>query len=161
MGRTLKRRRLEARTDYRARLAMLKADKPRLVVRKTNRYIIAQVITSTRAQDTIVTSVTSKELLEKGWPPELSGSLKSRAAAYLTGFLLGIKVKGKIKEALLDVGMHRNVAKSRIYALLKGALDAGMHIPHSEEILPTDEEVSKNGKGGTLAIQLKQKLSHG
>ena len=34
-----RRRRLQGKTDYKARLAMLKSGKPRLVVRKTNHYI--------------------------------------------------------------------------------------------------------------------------
>ena len=61
---TLKRRRHEARTDYRIRLALLKSEKPRLVVRKTNRYIIAQIVESDIAQDKIIVGLTSKSLLE-------------------------------------------------------------------------------------------------
>jgi len=39
-----RRRRIASKTDYKARLSLLKSEKPRLVVRKTNRYIIAPII---------------------------------------------------------------------------------------------------------------------
>src|SRR3989304_1464167 len=102
-----RRRRLEAKTDYKSRLALLKAEKPRMVVRKTNRYIIVQIITSDMAQDKVVAGVTSKVLLSKGLPAEYAGSLKSMGAAYLTGFLLGKQsLKLGVKDAILDSGMH-------------------------------------------------------
>ena len=37
-----KRRRIEAKTDYAKRIKLLKSEKPRLVFRRTNKYIIAQ-----------------------------------------------------------------------------------------------------------------------
>jgi hypothetical protein len=46
--------------------------------------------------------------------------------------------------------MQRNISKSRIYAALKGAIDGGLNIPHSEEILPAHNEISKNAKVGKL-----------
>jgi len=134
---TLKRRRLESKTDYRARLELLKSEKPRLVIRKTNRYMIAQIVISEIAQDKVVCGVTSQVLVSKGWPESAKGSLKSIPAAYLTGLLLGKLAKEKkITEAILDIGMHRNIQKSRIYAVLKGAVDAGLDVPHGKETLP-------------------------
>src|SRR3989338_66668 len=106
MGKSIKRRRAEQKTDYKARLLFLKSGKPRLVVRKTNRYIIAQVVESSIAQDKVLFGVTSKDLLSKGWPKEKSGSLKSLPAAYLTGLMLGKMAKGKVKETILDIGMN-------------------------------------------------------
>jgi len=41
---TLKRRRQEFKTDYLNRIKLLKCGKPRLVFRKTNRYVIIQII---------------------------------------------------------------------------------------------------------------------
>ena len=144
--RTIKRRRHEAKTDYRTRLILLKSGKPRLVIRKTNRYIIAQIVISDIAQDKIVVGLTSKSLLEKGWPKELSGCLKNLSAAYLTGFLLGKAAqKEKIHSAILDIGMNRNVPKSRLYSALKGAIDSGLKIPHKPESLPSMEMI-KNEK---------------
>lgn len=133
---TIKRRHKESRTDYKARLAMLKSGKPRIVVRKTNRFIIVQLVESKLAQDSTMAYVTSKDLLSFGWPKEKLGSLKSLPAAYLTGMLLAKKLKGKIKDAILDIGLHRNIKSSRIYAVLKGLLDSGIRIPHNPDALP-------------------------
>ncbi|PIN93545.1 50S ribosomal protein L18 [Candidatus Pacearchaeota archaeon CG10_big_fil_rev_8_21_14_0_10_31_24] len=143
MKRTIRRRRLEAKTDYKARLTLLKSGKPRLVVRRTNKYIIAQIVTTDIAQDKVIKSVISKDLIAKGWPESKKGSLKSKAAAYLTGYLLGKEVKSKVPKAIFDIGMYRNLEKSRLYAVLKGALDAGLDIPHNPNVLITDEEISK------------------
>ncbi|MBX4196610.1 50S ribosomal protein L18 [Candidatus Pacearchaeota archaeon] len=137
---TIRRRRREGKTDYKARLALIKSGKARLVVRKTNRSIIAQIVETDIAQDKIISGVTSHSLLAHGWPKELEGSLKSVPAAYLTGLLLGTLVaKKKVHEAILDIGMNRNVHKSRLYAVLHGALDAGIQIPHDKEALPSNE----------------------
>ena len=141
MTRTIKRRRRERKTDYKSRLALLKSGKPRLVVRKTNRYIIAQIVETNLAQDKVVYGVTSKQLLSQNWPKDKMGSLKSLPAAYQTGYLLGEKMKDKVNEVIFDFGMHRNIHKSRLYAVLKGAVDAGLKIPHNEEILPTEEKL--------------------
>jgi ribosomal protein L18 len=47
-------------------------------------------------------------LLNYGWPKELSGSLKSITASYLTGLLIGKKIiKEKLETPILDVGMMR------------------------------------------------------
>src|SRR3989344_2232686 len=117
---TLRRRRSEGKTDYKARFNMLKSESIRLVIRKSNRYITAQFVSSDLAQDKTIASVNSSALLEKGWPKELSGSLKSKPAAYLTGIMLGNLAKSKVKTAILDLGLNRNVAGSRLYAALKG-----------------------------------------
>lgn len=141
-----RRRRLEAKTDYKSRLALLKSDKPRVVVRKSNKYITAQVVKSELAQDKIIVGLTSKALLSKGWPKEMAGSLKSLPAAYFTGIMMGkMALKANIKEAIVDIGMNRNIKNSRLYAVLKGALDAGMSIPCDKSALPA-MEIIKNEK---------------
>jgi large subunit ribosomal protein L18 len=138
---TIRRRRYECKTDYKARIGLITSGKPRLVIRKTNRYIIAQLVVTEIAQDKVIASAMSKDLIAKGWPEAKAGSLKSRAAAYLTGLMLGNKVKAKYKEAIVDFGMNRNIKKSRIYAAVKGFIDAGIKVPCSEEVLPTKEEM--------------------
>lgn len=141
-----RRRRLEAKTDYKARLALLKSGKPRLIIRKTNKYIIMQIVQTEIAQDKVVCGLSSKILISKGWPKELSGSLKSLSAAYLTGYVLAkTAIKAGIKDAILDSGMNINVKNSRIYAALRGAIDGGLNIPHSKEVLPEMESI-KNDK---------------
>ena len=158
MRKTIKRRRLEAKTDYGARLSLLKANKPRFVVRKTNRYIIAQIVTSVGAQDKVIAGTSSKILLTKGWPLSNQGSLKSRAAAYLTGFALANIVKGKIKEAVLDMGMHAAITKGRIYAAVKGATDAGLIIPHNPKVVPELAALSTNDTIKKLIKPVQEKL---
>lgn len=155
---TLKRRRQERKTDYKSRLALLGSRKPRLVVRKTNRYIIAQIVEAKNAQDKVIFNLTSKNLLSRGWSEEQKGSLKSLGASYLTGFLLGKMAKGKIKEAILDIGMNRNIPKSRVYAVLKGFLEAGIEVPHDSSVLPTDEMLESNEKTRMLFKKLKEKI---
>jgi len=152
-----KRRRIESKTDYKARLALIKSGIPRLAIRKTNKYIIVQFIISDSAQDKIIASSLSKDLISKGWPSEQAGSLKSLSAAYLTGYMLAKKVLGKYKEAILDIGLHRSIPKSRIYSALKGAIDAGLKIAHNPKVLPSEEELS-NIKSWKLAEKVKEKL---
>ena len=158
MSRSIRQRRLKAKTDYKARLALLKSGKSRIVVRKTNRYIIVQIVESNNAQDKVLFGVTSKILLAKGWPKEKSGSLKSLAASYLTGLLVGKEAKEKTKEAILDFGMHRNIQKSRLYAVLKGIVDSGLKIPHNPDFLISMEEIMKNKNLSDLANKLKDKM---
>lgn len=152
---TIRRRRGEKKTDYKARFALLKSGRMRLIVRKTNRYIIVQIVETHHAQDKVCIGMTSKVLLEKGWPKSQQGSIKNLQAAYLTGYLLGKMAKEKkIFEAILDIGMQRNIHKSRLYAVLKGALDAGLHIPHEEKALPSSEDILKNEKLKTLVAKI-------
>ncbi|GAJ13133.1 unnamed protein product, partial [marine sediment metagenome] len=89
---TLKRRRKEYKTDYSKRIKLLKSGAPRVVFRKTNRYLIAQYVISKEAQDKIEFGINSKHLMKYGWPKESKGSLKSISAAYLTGILVGKKI---------------------------------------------------------------------
>jgi len=159
IGRTVRRRRKEGKTDYKARLVLLKSNQPRFVVRKSNRYILGQVIESENAQDKVISGVSSKELLNYGWPDTMKGSLKNMTAAYLTGFMLG--KKSKIKEGIFDMGLQRNVKRSRIYAFLKGLIDAEIKIPHSKETLPPEEMLLKNEKTGRLINPIKEKLQNG
>jgi len=140
---TLKRRKLEGKTDYQKRLKLLKSLSPRLVFRKTNRYIIAQYITSKEAQDKIEIGMTSKELKRFGWPDEFEGSLKSLPAAYLTGLLMGKEIgKKKLKTPIVDFGMIRVLSKNRGYAFLRGIKDAGVEIKCDEEQFPEEERLS-------------------
>ncbi|MEK7110865.1 MAG: 50S ribosomal protein L18 [Patescibacteria group bacterium] len=158
MIRTVRRRRLEAKTDYKLRLALLKSGKIRLVIRKTNRYILVQMVRTEGAQDKVLFGASSKMLLEKGWPKEKAGSLKSIPASYLTGLMLGRIAGEKVTEAVLDIGMHRNAPKSRIYAALKGVIDVGIKVSHSPEILPSPELMSKNKSFSGIFDKLREKI---
>jgi len=157
VGRTIRRRRKEAKTDYKSRLGLLKSNKNRVIVRKTNRYIIGQIVKSDVANDKVIVGVNSKELLEFGWPQELKGSLKGLASCYLTGYLLGKKVE-KDEEFILDIGLQRSIKKSRVYAFLKGFIDYGMKIPYDEKALPSLEELNKNEKTKDVIGKVMEKM---
>ena len=143
---TIKKRRIKGKTDYKARLNLLKSGLPRVIVRKTDRYVIVQYAESKEAQDFVIVAASSKELLENGWKKEQEGSLKSLPACYLTGLLLGKKIKSSEKKnkevrAILDTGLARNVKKGRIYAVLKGLVDSGIEIKHKKEVFPSEERI--------------------
>jgi large subunit ribosomal protein L18 len=145
---TLQRRRREGKTDYGKRLKFLKSNSPRLVFRKTNRYIIAQYVTSKASQDKVEIGMTSKDLKKFGWPEEFEGSLKSLPASYLTGLLMGREInKKRLKVPIVDFGMTRVISKNRGYAFLKGIVDAGVKIKCDEKQFPEEERISgKNMK---------------
>ena len=90
--RTIKRRRKEGKTDYKKRLGLLKSKKPRIVFRRTNKYLIVQYIESKEAKDKVIITITSKNLLKYGWPENATGALKSIPAAYLIGYLIGKQI---------------------------------------------------------------------
>ena len=46
-----------------------------------------------------------------------------------------------VKEAILDIGFQKPQQKGIVYASLKGLLDGGVVIAHSEEILPPEEAI--------------------
>lgn len=156
--RTVRRRRHEGKTDYKARLHLLHAGTPRVVFRKSNRYLLGQIVVSDVAQDRVLVTVNSKDLLNHGWPAHMAGSLKSLPAAYLMGMLLA-KKSGDIHEGILDIGLLRHVPKSRIYAFVKGLRDAGFNIPCNEDVLPDEKLLGKKAETAKLINQLKEKLS--
>jgi large subunit ribosomal protein L18 len=135
-----KRRRRENKTDYKARLIILKSGKTRIVIRKTNKYIIMQAIESNQSQDKVISGVTSKELVDNGWDKKFEGSLKSIPAAYLTGILMASKLDSK-KEYILDIGMARNT-KGRIFAAAKGLVDGGLKINFGKDAAPKQERIN-------------------
>ncbi|MCK4553110.1 50S ribosomal protein L18 [Candidatus Pacearchaeota archaeon] len=137
---TVKKRRRQNKTDYLGRLKLLKSGKPRVVFRKTNKYIIAQYVTSEQAQDKVVLGVTSKDLTKQGWKKEF-GSLKSIPAGYLTGYLIGKQIiKKNLETPIADFGMHRVLHKTKTYAFLKGLIDSGIKIT-CEKGFPDNEKI--------------------
>ncbi|MHA1589293.1 MAG: 50S ribosomal protein L18 [Candidatus Njordarchaeales archaeon] len=127
------RRRREGRTDYRARYKMVISGKIRAVVRKSLRNIVIHFVRAKLEGDETLVFTKSTELTKYGWRYN-RGNVP---AAYLTGYLAGLKaLKAGIKEAILDIGPQRSTKGNRLYAALKGLVDAGVEIPHGEEILP-------------------------
>ena len=142
MKKTIRKRRKSQQTDYGRRFKLLKSDRPRLVFRKTNSAVIAQYTTSEAAQDAVSFGVTSKALLKHGWPETFKGSLKSIPASYLTGFLVAKKIaKEKLDAPIVDLGMQRTLYKTRVYAFIKGLIDAGLEVNCKEEAFPEEERI--------------------
>jgi large subunit ribosomal protein L18 len=146
------RRQREGKTDYRYRLRQLKSEMPRAVVRLTNRRVLVALEEFDPAGDRVLAVAESPELTAVGFPEK---SLTSTPAAYLTGYLAGLRLAAKgPKEAVLDAGVRRPTGGGRILGALQGLLDAGIEIPHSDEGLPPKERLS----GAHLPTPLPQPL---
>ncbi|XP_050383510.1 60S ribosomal protein L5 [Argentina anserina] len=156
-------RRRDGKTDYRARIRLINQDKNkyntpkyRFVVRFTNKDIVAQILSASISGDLVLASAYSHELPHYG----LEVGLTNYAAAYCTGLLLARRVLKTLEmdaeyegnvvatgedfsveptesrrpfRALLDVGLIRTTTGNRVFGALKGALDGGLDIPHSEK----------------------------
>jgi len=126
------RRRREVRTDYHQRLRLLKSGKPRLVARKSNRHVTAQLILPGPDGDDTLAAAHSSDLEAYGWEAP-TGNLP---AAYLTGLLAGQRaVEAGLEEAVLDIGLNTATPGSKVFAIQEGAIDAGLEIPHNDAVL--------------------------
>jgi large subunit ribosomal protein L18 len=159
-----KKRRRENRTDYSKRIKLLRGGTPRLVFRKSNRYLTAQYVESSEARDIVITGMTSKSLKKYGWPEEFRGSLKSTPAAYLLGLSIGKKIiKENLKNPIMDFGMIRGLKKNNAFAFLKGVLDSGVEIKCKEEAFPSEDKIKgKNLKKDFSKIfeEIKSKIEN-
>ncbi|NHI93129.1 MAG: 50S ribosomal protein L18 [Candidatus Lokiarchaeota archaeon] len=133
------RRRRQGKTNYYYRKRLLTSELPRLVVRKSLKHIKAQIINAEMTGDKIIIQAHTSELSKNyDWKYNTSNT----PAAYLTGYLIGKKaLKNKIESAILDIGIYRPIANTKLFAVLKGALDAGLDIPHGEEIFPSEDRI--------------------
>lgn len=143
--------------------------KYRLVVRFTNKDIITQIVSAKIIGDQVLAAAYAHELTRYGFPvPHVT----NYAAAYATGLLLARRVLTKLNladkyqgntqvdgndynvealddgpnpfRALLDVGLRRTTTGSKLFAVLKGATDGGLDVPHSERrFVGYDEEGKK------------------
>jgi large subunit ribosomal protein L18 len=114
------------------------------VVRSSVRNINIQLVKSEIKGDVIITQAHSSELKRYGW----KGGLKNTPAAYLLGFLVGHRARSKeIVSANLDLGLKRPSKGSKIFAAVKGALDAGLKVPCDLDIIPDVKRI----EGRTIA----------
>lgn len=132
------RRRREGKTDYRARRRLLASGLPRGVVRKSSRYITVQIVDFDMGGDRVLVSASSRELALLGWK-------KGRAntpAAYLVGLLAGKRaLDNNIDSVILDIGLQSPVKGTKLFAVLKGMVDAGLDIPHDESVIPDESRI--------------------
>jgi large subunit ribosomal protein L5e len=160
-------RRQDGKTDYQARRGLcaqyknkFNTPKYRLVIRTTNRDVVAQVVYSRMAGDVVICAAYSHELPKFG----VSIGLKNYAAHYCTGLLLARRLLAKMKldklyvgqtevdgdeynvepsdegpgpfRCFLDTGLTRTTTGAKVFGALKGAVDGGLDIPHSTKRFP-------------------------
>lgn len=135
------RRRREGRTDYYTRRKLLSGNKVRVVVRRSNKNITIQFVEFCVDGDKTITATSTKELKAIGW----EYSCSSIPAAYIVGCLAGKKaIDVGIKYAILDIGMQKIQHGGVLFATVAGMCDAGLDIPHREDVLPSIDRI--NGK---------------
>lgn len=163
--------------------------KYRLIVRISNKDVCAQIAHATMAGDKIISCAYAHELPRYG----LKVGLTNYAACYCVGLLIARRTlqkfgldeayEGKTEDlgedyqveheddekrpfkCFLDVGIARTSTGARIFGFLKGALDGGLDVPHSEkrfagylkEESKLDEElVSKYIFGGHVSEYMEE-----
>jgi len=147
-------RRIRGLTDYRKRLAYLKSGKVRVVIRKFNKNLLVQFVAYEKIGDHIITSAMAYNL--KNYSYDLNtGNIP---AAYLTGYLAGKKLlkTGFKEECILDLGLQKIYKKGRLFAAIKGIIDAGVNVRVS-----LDDEFTYEGriKGEHLNTKYKKEVS--
>ena len=129
----------EKKTNYRKREKLLVGRKDFVTVNVSDQNISAQLIRPDLLGDKVLASVHSNELLSYGW----KGSRKNIPSCYLVGLLLGKKcLQKKISSAILYIGKRHFTTK--IAACLKGLAEAGLVMPFSENVLPSDDRIQGN-----------------
>ncbi len=119
-----KRKRL-GKTDYKNRIRLLVSGMPRVIVRRSLNNFYIQIAEFYDKGDRILASSSTRELIKYGW----KGHRGNIPAAYLAGFLCGLKAKGKnIPSGILDIGLYRPVSGSSVFAAAAGFKDAGFSI---------------------------------
>ena len=132
-------RRRKGVTNYRKRLALLKSGLPRAVVRFTNSKVTIQISNFEGKGDRVLASASSADLNKMGW----KNSKTNIPASYLSGKLAGKNaVKAGISAAVLDIGRITPISGSRAFAVLKGLVDGGLEIPHSESSYPSGDRIN-------------------
>jgi large subunit ribosomal protein L18 len=132
------RRRREGKTNYHVRYKLILSKRPRVVVRKSNASTTLQLVIAEQTGDKTLLTVTSKQLKDFGY----TFSTGNLPAAYLTGLLFGKKMLAMGQnDGIADIGLHASTRGNRIYAAIKGIVDAGVNVPHSPEVFPESERI--------------------
>ena len=129
----------EGKTNYRKREKLLIGKQDFVTVNVSDENVSAQLIRPDLLGDKVMASVHSNELLSYGW----KGSRKNIPSCYLVGILLGKKcLQKKITRAILYIGKRHFTTK--IAACLKGLSEAGLEMPFSENIIPSEQRIQGN-----------------
>lgn len=142
--------------------------KYRMIVRFSNTDVTCQIAYARLEGDVVVSAAYSHELPRYG----VKVGLTNYAAAYCTGLLLARRTLQKFNldsiyegnteingemynvededdgpgafRACLDVGLARTSTGAKVFAALKGAVDGGLDIPHSEKRFPGYDNEAKS-----------------
>ena len=146
------RRQRQGRTDYRKRLRLLKSRETRIVVRKSLKQTRVQFVGYHLHGDEILVSASSLELSTKyHWKHPVSNT----PAAYLTGVLAGKRAQEQgISQGILDVGRAFPTTGSKLFAALKGVVDAGITCPYDEAKIPSEDRLMGKHMGNDLSSQV-------
>lgn len=132
------RRRREGRTDYRLRRKLITSRQLRLVIRKTVKHVNIQMIEAKIEGDKVLAHAGTMDLQKYGWKAG-TGNLP---AAYLTGFLLGKRALcAGLNAGIVDLNRYKITTENRLLAAMKGAIDAGLELPHDKKVLPKSKRV--------------------
>jgi len=141
--------------------------KYRMIVRSSNTDVTCQIAYARLEGDIVICAAYSHELPRYG----VKVGLTNYAASYCTGLLLARRILQKFKldtvyegnsnvdgsmyavednddgpgafRACLDVGLARTSTGAKVFAAMKGAVDGGLDIPHSEKRFPGYDAESK------------------
>ena len=151
-------RRRDGETDYRRRMKLLRGETPRAVVRISNTQTICQLVEFNPDGDIVIASVNGKTLVDKySWPED--ASRKSIPASYLTGFALAKDaISSGHESAILDIGLSASSKGSRVFAALKGMIDAGLEIPHGEDVLPDEDRINGIHIDASMGDKVKKSI---
>nr|ALS04612.1 60S ribosomal protein L5 [Pseudodiaptomus poplesia] len=142
--------------------------KYRMIVRLSNTDVCCQIAYARLEGDYVVCAAYSHELPRYG----VKVGLTNYAAAYCTGLLLARRILAKFNldkiyqgttdangeyfceedkddgpgafRCCLDVGLARTSTGAKVFAAMKGAVDGGLDIPHSEKRFPGYDNESKS-----------------
>jgi len=142
--------------------------KYRMIVRITNKDVICQIAYARLEGDVIICAAYASELPRYG----VKLGLTNYAASYCTGLLLARRLLQKFKldsiykgleeatgedyevedidekpgefRCYLDVGLARTSTGARVFGDMKGAVDGGLNIPHSNRRFPGYDAESKD-----------------
>ena len=137
---------------------LLRGETPRAVVRISNTQTICQLVEFNPDGDIVIASVNGKTLVDKySWPED--ASRKSIPASYLTGFALAKNAMSSGHEsAILDIGLSASSKGSRVFAALKGMIDAGLEIPHGEDVLPDEDRINGMHIDASMGDKVKKSI---
>ncbi|KAA0200244.1 hypothetical protein HAZT_HAZT008318 [Hyalella azteca] len=145
-----------------------------IIARISNRDVTAQIAYARIEGDIVIMSAYSHELPKYG----VKVGLTNYAACYCTGLLLARRILTKFHladkypgqtevdgemycvediekgpgafRAHLDVGLARTTTGAKVFAVMKGAVDGGIDVPHSEKRFPGFDAETKEFNASVL-----------